>query len=129
MTTMLVLGAVQAAHADIFIGGTNVWTIVAGPSPQTLNGSPVEVVTFSNHLAVDVAGIVIMVLKNASGQTVYFTTSTITLSGGPTASIGSAYLVAFGLPAGTYSATFFAFTFGGVAISTPTTSSLTITGP
>ena len=129
MAVMLAVGAAQAAQADVFVGGTNVWTIVAGPTPQTLSGSPVEVVTYSNHLAVEVIGIVIMVLRNAAGQTVYYSTSSITLTGEPGGSIGSAYLVAFGLPGGTYSATFFAFTLGGVPISTPTDSMFAMSGP
>ncbi len=123
---LVALSAAQGAEAAVFVGGTNVWTMVGSPSVQVLNGSPVGVVAFSNHLAIDVTGIVIMVLRNGTNQTVYYSTSTLTLSGGPTGTIGSAYIVEFGLAPGSYSATFFAFTFGGVPISAPTTSPFTV---
>ena len=123
---LIALSAAQGAEAAVVIGGTNDWTMVGAPSVQIINGSPVGAVAYSNHLVVDVTAIVIMVLRNGLNQTVYYSTSTLTLSGGPTGTIGSAYIVEFGLPPGTYSATFFAFTFGGVAISAPTTSTFTV---
>jgi hypothetical protein len=67
-----------------------------------------------------------MVLRNNSSQTVYYSTSTLTLARG---AIGSAYLVEFGLPLGTYNATFFVFAFSGVAISTRTSALFTLPGP
>jgi hypothetical protein len=126
LAALVALSAAQGAEADVFIGGTSDWTMVGAPSVQVLNGSTVGVVAYGNHLAVDVTAIVIMVLRNGLNQTVYYSTSTLTLSGGPTGTIGSAYIVEFGVPPGTYSATFFAFTFGGVAISAPTTSPFTV---
>jgi hypothetical protein len=123
---LIALGAAQGAEADIFIGGTDDWTMVGAPSVQIINGSNMGVVSYSNHLAVAVTAIVIMVLRNDLNQTVYFSTSTLTLSGGPTGTIGPAYIVEFGLAPGVYNATFFAFTFGGVAISAPTNSAFAV---
>ena len=127
MAALLALGSAQAAQADVFVGGTNVWTIVGAPAVQPFGTPQLVAVTFSNHLAVDVTAIVIMVLRNGSNQTVYYTTGTLSLSGGPSGAIGSAYLVESGVPTGTYTATFFAFTFGGVAVSLPTTIALAVT--
>jgi hypothetical protein len=121
---LLVLGAAQAAEADV--GGTNVWTMVGAPSFSTGGNFPLGVVSFSNHLSVDVSGIVIMVLRNNSSQTVYFSTGTVTIASG---AIGTVELIEFGLAPGTYNATFFAFTFAGVAISLPTSALFTLPGP
>jgi hypothetical protein len=114
---LLVVSAAQAAGADTAVGGTNVWTMVGAPSFPTGGSYPVGVVSFSNHLTVDVSGIVIMVLRNNSSQTVYFSTGTVTI---PSGAIGTVELIEFGLAPGTYNATFFAFSFSGVAISLST---------
>jgi len=121
---LLVLGAAQAAEADV--GGTNVWTMVGAPSFSTSGNFPLGVVSFSNHLSFDVSGIVIMVLRNNFSQTVYFSTGTVTIASG---AIATVELIEFGLAPGTYNATFFAFTFGGVAISLPTSALFTLPGP
>ena len=126
IAVLLVLSAAQAAGADTAVGGTNVWTMVGAPSFLTSNIGPLAALSFSNHLAFDVSGIVIMVLRNNSSQTVYFSTGTVTIARG---AIGTVELIEFGLPAGTYNATFFAFTFGGVAISLPTSALFTLPGP
>jgi len=126
MAFLLAVSAAQAAQADTFVGGTNVWTMVGSPSFVTSAGNPSAVVSFSNHLSVDVTGIVIMVLRNNSSQTVYYSTGTVTIAPG---TIGAADLIEFGLLPETYNATFFAFTFGGVAISLPTSVLFTLPGP
>ncbi len=123
---LVLLSAAQAAQADTSIGGTNVWTMVSPPTFGANGISPYAMVSYSNHLSVDVSGIVIMVLRNNSSQTVFFSTGTATIAPG---AIGTAALVEFGLPVGTYNATFFAFTFAGVAISLPTTALFTLPGP
>jgi hypothetical protein len=123
---LLVLGAAQGAQADTFVGGTNVWTMVGPPSLVTTPSNPMGVVAFSNSIGVTVSGIVIMVLRNNASQTVYYSTATLTLESGK---IGSAALVEFGLVPGTYNATFFAITFGGVAISSSTSALITLPGP
>jgi hypothetical protein len=99
--------------------------MVGAPSFGANSISPYALVSYSNHLPVDVSGIVIMVLRNNSSQTVYFSTATATISPG---SIVDADLPAFGLAAGTYNATFFAFSFSGVAISLSTSVPFTIPG-
>ena len=121
--SILFLSAAQAAHADTFIGGTTAWDMVGSPAFPTSVSTPAVTVTYSNSLPVTVAGIVIMVIRNNASQTVYFSTGTITLSSG---ALGPASLVEFGLNPGTYNATFFAFTFGGVAISAPTSALFTL---
>jgi len=120
---LLVLSAAQAAQADTSIGGTNVWTMVGSPSFVTTGTYPLGAVSYSNHLSVDLTAIVIMVLRNNSGQTVYYSTSTVTIVPG---GIGTVHLVEFGLDPGTYNATFFAFTFAGVGITLPTSALFTI---
>jgi len=120
---LLVLSAAQAAQANISIGGTNVWTMVGSPSVVTTGTYPFGAVSYSNHLSVDLTAIVIMVLRNNSGQTVYFSTSTVTIAPG---TIGTVHLVEFGLNPGTYNATFFAFTFAGLGIALPTSAPFTI---
>jgi len=120
---LLVLSAAQAAQADTSIGGTNVWTMVGSPSFVTTGTYPLGAVSYSNHLSVDLTAIVIMVLRNNSGQTVYYSTSTVTIVPG---GLGPVHLVEFGLDPGTYNATFFAFTFAGVGITLPTSALFTI---
>ena len=122
---VLVLSAAQAAQADTSVGGTNVWTMVGSPSFVTTGTYPLGAVSYSNHLSVDLTAIVIMVLQNTSGQTVYFSTSTVTIAPG---AIGVVHLVEFGLNPGTYNATFFAFTFAGIGISLPTSAPFAIPG-
>ena len=120
---LIVLCAAQAAHADTSVGGTSVWTMVGSPSFVTTGTYPLGAVSYSNHLSVDLTALVIMVLRNNSSQTVYFSTSTVTIAPG---AIGTVHLVEFGLNPGTYNATFFAFTFAGVGITLPTSAPFTI---
>ena len=120
---VLILSAAQAAHADTFIGGTNVWMMVGTPSFSTSGIAPAGATMWSNGLSVNVTGIVLMVVRNSSNQTVYYSPSSVTIAPG---AIGSASNVEFGLSSGTYTATFFAMTFGGVAISAPTSVVLTV---
>jgi hypothetical protein len=126
VAVLLVLCAAQSARADTSVGGTNVWTIVGSPTLGANGIGPYAMVSYSNHLPVDVSGIVMMVLRNNSSQTVFFSTATATIAPG---AIVAAALVEFGLPAGTYNATFFAITFAGVAISLPTSALFTVLGP
>jgi len=94
-----------------------------GPATQTtISGQPALAVTFTNSANAQVTGIVYAVVHNAAGQTVYYTTATITPAAGGTA---TAYLVLAGLPSGTYSVSYFAINSAGVAISASGTSSVT----
>jgi len=122
---LLVLGVAQAAQANTSIGGTNVWTMVGSPSLGANGIGPYALVSYSNHLSVSVPGIVLMVLRNNSSQTVFLSTATATIAPG---AITSADLVEFGLAPGTYNATFFAFAFDGVAISLPNSALFTVPG-
>jgi hypothetical protein len=114
LAVLLVASAAQGAAADSFVGGTDAWTMVNAPSFITSLGNPAALATYSNHLGVNVSGIVMMVLRDNSSRLVYYATSTTTIAAG---GLGTVLLVEFGLPPGTYHAEFFAFTFGGVAIS------------
>jgi hypothetical protein len=125
VVALLVLSSASAVQADTFVGGTTVWTMVGAPAASVTNLGPVDTVSYSNHLTVSVPGIVFMVLRNNSSQMVYFTTATATIAPG---TIESAALVEFGLPAGTYNATFFAVSFSGVAISSSTSALFTVPG-
>jgi hypothetical protein len=62
-------------------------------------------------------------VHNSAGQTVYYTTATITVAAGGSA---TAYDVIAGLPSGTYSVTIFAVSTSGTAISTSSTVTVTI---
>ncbi|MDA4118745.1 MAG: hypothetical protein OK455_10430 [Thaumarchaeota archaeon] len=118
LALLLVLGGLQSAAADASIGGTSTWTVVGPPTMLTLEGSPAFQITFHNDLTVSVFGIVMVVLHNGLGQTVYYTTATTTLT---RLGIGPVYAAVVGVPAGSYNATFFAMDSSGVGISAPTT--------
>jgi hypothetical protein len=68
-------------------------------------------------------GIVYAVLHNSIGQTVLFTTSTVTPAAGGNS---TAYLIVEGLPSGAYNATVFAVNQNNVAISTNTIIKVTL---
>jgi hypothetical protein len=122
---LLVVSSASAAQAATFVGGTTVWTMVGAPAASTGTLGPVDTVSYSNHLSVSVPGIVFMVLRNNSSQMVYYTTATMTIGSG---AILAAALVEFGLPAGTYNATFFAVSYSGVAISGSTSALFNVPG-
>jgi hypothetical protein len=123
---LLILSAAQSAKADTSVGGTNAWTMITPPSFPALGGFRVGAVTYVNNLNVTVTGIVIMVVRNSLNQTVYYSTATLSL---PSGENGTADLVLSSLSPTNYNATFFAFTFAGVAITNSTTASLTIPEP
>lgn len=125
IAALLVLSSASAVQADTYVGGTTVWTMVGAPAPSVGTLGPIETVSFSNHLTVSVSGIVFMVIRNNSSQMIYFTQATATIAPG---AIAAAVLVEFGLPAGTYNATFFAVAYSGVAISASTSALFTVSG-
>jgi hypothetical protein len=122
LSLALVLGMsfAPAAYAQTFVGEPSDWSFVGAPVVTTLGVQQAAQVTLDNHLEVSVLGIVILVLRNNLGQTVDFTTGTITLTTGLGA-YGTVYLVVGGVQPGMYNATIFAFTLAGVAISNSTT--------
>lgn len=114
MALIVLSCASQAAAATAFVGGTNDWTFVSEPTITRLGISEAAASTFDNRLEVSVLAVVIMVVRNDAGQMVSFSTATLNITRG---SYGTAYTPEFGLPFGTYNATIFAMTIGGVAIS------------
>lgn len=88
------------------------------PMFNRVGSYPVMETTFQNNLDVGVLGIVIMVVHNNLGQTVFYSTATLNLTRGFS---GTAYNVEIGLPPSKYQATIFAVSTSGVAISNSTT--------
>ncbi|MGH9920944.1 MAG: hypothetical protein ACRD6W_19005 [Nitrososphaerales archaeon] len=117
LAALLLLGSAWAIDASTFYGGTSAWTVVGAPNQPTQFSSPALNVTYQNNLSIPVEGLVVMVLHNAMGQTVLISTATLSLQA---SSSGTALLLEDGLPNGDYSASVFAFTFAGVAISNST---------
>ena len=102
---------------------TSCFTVSASPTKTTINNQPVVQASYTNTANAQITGIVYGVVRNAAGQTVQFTTATITPAAGQSV---TAFLFLAGLPSGTYSVTVFAITPAGVAISTSSTVSVTI---
>jgi len=102
---------------------TSCLTVTGSPTQTTLGQQPALAVTYTNSANAQVTGVVYAVVHNAVGQTVYYTTATITPVAGGTA---TAYLVLAGLPSGTYSVSYFVENSAGVAISVQGTSSVTV---
>ena len=99
--------------------------MISAPSFPALGGFRVGAVTYVNNLNVTVSGIVIMVIRNGLNRLVYYSTATLSL---PSGENGTADLVLSTLsPTSSYNASFFAFTFAGVAISNSTTAILPFT--
>lgn len=121
---LLVLpNAVGSAAASPFTGGTSAWTIIGQPSIVQLSGSPTGKTNYQNNLNVTELGIVFMVIHNSVGQTVYITTATASIASGANS---TTYDVVYGVPSGSYTATFFAMLPSGTAMSTPTSVQITI---
>jgi hypothetical protein len=97
---------------------------VSGTPAQAQQGSYTGVTsTFTNNSNSPVTAFVYAVVHNALGQTVDISTATVTASTGGSA---TAFNALFGLAPGTYSVTIFATSSSGVAISGPSTASVTI---
>ncbi len=122
LSLLLASSVAQTAEADPQVGGTANWTVVGVPRFVTIGITPVVETTFHNNLDVGVLGIVMMVVRNNLGQTVYYSTATLNLTRGL---YGTAYNVELGLSPGLYKATIFAISTGGIAISNSTTISIT----
>jgi len=102
--------------------GTSCFTSTAPPTQTTINGQQFVTISYTNNGKAAITGIVYAVVHNAVGQTVYYSTATITPAAGATA---QAFVALAGLPPGTYSVTLFAITTSGTAISTTSTVSVT----
>jgi len=103
--------------------GTSCFTGSGTPTEQQLGANKAIVATFTNNSNAPQTAIVYAVVHNALGQTVYYTTATVSPAAGASA---QAQLVLFGLPSGSYTATIFVTSTGGTAISTSSTVSVTI---
>ncbi len=98
--------------------------MAAGAStPTTIGPNKAIQTSFTNTSNSPVTAIVYAVVHNALGQTVAYSTATITANPGASA---TAYNILFGLAPGTYSVTIFATSTSGTAISTSSTVSVTI---
>ncbi|HUI01650.1 MAG TPA: hypothetical protein VLX56_08485 [Nitrososphaerales archaeon] len=106
----------QVASAVAF-ENTDDWTVVGTPTIQSVGFAQAAMVTFDNHLDISVLGVVILVLHNNVGQTVYYSAATVNITRGL---YGTAYPVVAGVAPGHYNATIFAESTGGAAISNAT---------
>lgn len=86
--------------------GIPCWVETAPPTYVQLGAYSAFKVPYVNVLNTASVGIVFMVVRNSTYQTVEISTSTLQLGA---AANGTAYTIAFGLGPGTYSATFFAY--------------------
>jgi hypothetical protein len=99
------------------------WTEIGPPVYAGLGAYQSIEISYVNGADFTMTGIVFMVVHNYLGQTVEISTATLTLAADAN---GTAYPISFGLAAGQYSATLFATSTGGVAISYTTTASFTV---
>ncbi|MDG6966670.1 MAG: hypothetical protein JRN23_05495 [Nitrososphaerota archaeon] len=116
LALLLVACCSQAAQASV-VAGTGALTFTAPPKEVTI-GEPGLLTTLHDNLGTSVFAIVIMVLRDNSGQMVYYSTATVNVTRGL---YGDAFTVAVGLPVGAYNATVFAITPGGLPLSNSTT--------
>lgn len=103
--------------------GTGCMTAPSAPTQVQVGANKALQISYTNNSNAPQTAIVYAVIHNAAGQTVAYTTATISPAAG-----GSqlAQLILFGLAPGTYSATVFATSTGGVALSSTSTVSVTI---
>jgi len=103
--------------------GTGCMTAPSAPTLAQVGSNKAIQVSYTNNSNAPQTAIVYAVVHNAAGQTVAYTTATISPAAG-----GSqlAQLILFGLAPGTYSATVFATSTAGVALSTSSTVTVTI---
>jgi len=104
--------------------GTTCMSVTGTPGVQTLGAYKGIVATYTDNSNAAQTGVVYAVVHNASGQTVYYTTATISPAGNGGTQVAD--LILFGLPSGSYTATLFVTSTGGTAISGTTTVSVTL---
>jgi len=121
-----------ASPPTIVVGGTSGSCTNQGTSCMAISGSPTVTTsgpnkiiqaTYTNNSNAPQTAFIYAVVHNALGQTVYYTTATITTSAGGSQ---TGQLVLFGLAPGTYSATVFVVSSSGTALSATSTVSVTI---
>jgi hypothetical protein len=123
LAVVVVSSVVAPAAASPFAGGTDAWTIKGQVTVVQLNGYPTGKANYQNNLNVTVLGIVYVVLHNSAGQTVYINVGTTSPAAGTNS---TAFVVIYGVPTGTYSATFFVTLASGPAMSVPTSIPVTL---
>jgi hypothetical protein len=125
LALILLPNTVAPAMASPFTGGTAGWTIIGQPTVSVLNGNPTAKVTYLNNLNVTIPlGLVLLVVHNSVGQTVYVnagTTSSVAAGGNSTA-----FVVIYGVQSGSYTANIFAELPSGTAMSVATSFSVNI---
>jgi len=95
-----------------FALGTQTLKMVLGPAPNA--PSATVAVAYQNNSPYNLTGTVCLVIYNAIGQTVYYSTANVKLIGGE---VVVAYLMTSGLPPGAYTASVFVISMSGIAIS------------
>jgi len=124
--------AVLDTPLQFTVGGTSGSCTNEGTACMGINGTPavsksggntIISAAFTNNSNAPQTGYIYAVVHNALGQTVYYTTATVSPAAGASQ---TGQLVLFGLPSGTYSATIFVVSTSGTAISGTTNVSVTI---
>jgi hypothetical protein len=103
---------------------TTCMTANGAPSQTTIGSNKAVQSSFTNNSNAPLTAIVYAVVHNSAGQTVAY--STATLTNVPSGGSATAYDVLFGLAPGTYSVTIFATSTSGTAISGTSTVTVTI---
>jgi len=93
------------------------------PSVTKSGGNTLIQASFTNNSNAPQTAYIYAVVHNALGQTVYYTTATVSPAAGATQ---TGQLVLFGLAPGSYTATVFVVSTSGTALSTSSTVSVTI---
>ena len=106
----------------LFIGDKTDFSLLKAPTMVAIGNRAVELV-YANNLNFTAVGIAWLIVHDSAGQTVFYSTSTLTPAGGVN---GTTYNIIFGLAPGTYSATVFVTSVSAVAISSPSSFSFTI---
>lgn len=115
----LTVGSVSTTSCNT----TTCMSASGSPSVTQIGANKAVQTTFINTSNAPVTAIVYAVVHNALGQTVSYSTATITANAGASA---TAYDVLFGLAPGTYTVSIFATSTSGTAISTTSTVTVTI---
>jgi hypothetical protein len=103
--------------------GTACMGVSGNPTTSKQGSNTIISASFTNNSNAPQTAFIYAVVHNALGQTVYYTTATISPAAGATA---TGQLVLFGLAPGTYSATVFVVSASGTALSTTTNVSVTV---
>ena len=115
----LTVGSVSTTSCNT----TTCMSASGSPTVTTIGGNKAVQTSFTNTSNAPVTAIVYAVVHNALGQTVSYSTATVSANAGAST---TAYNVLFGLAPGTYTVSIFATSTSGTAISTSSTVTVTI---